>query len=143
MKGLPLVGLGIGVALREVGLDVGDEFVDRGEAPRADHVGGQIGEEPLDQMRCTELGDTPAWPLMLRTLQRKHVFGGRVASVTTRSTWAAWAAGIDGLLPAPGLVLRAVETVRLEPLRPHRNALRRPLQLRRRYRRQPAGALRG
>jgi len=36
---------------------------------------------------------------MLRTLQRFRVFGGRVASVKTRATFAA---GIDGLRPRPG-----------------------------------------
>jgi hypothetical protein len=57
----------------------------------------------FDQTRCTVLCDTPAWRPMLRTLQRLRFFGGRVASVTTRSIFFAV---IDGLRPRPLLSLR-------------------------------------
>src|SRR6185436_14114765 len=46
---------------------------------------------------------TPAWRPMLRTLQRFRFFGGRVASVTTRSIFFSV---IDGLRPRPLLSLR-------------------------------------
>jgi len=52
----------------------------------------------FDQMRCTVLCETPAWRPMLRTLQRLRPFGGRVTSVTTRSTFFV---GIEGLRPRP------------------------------------------
>ena len=57
----------------------------------------------FDQIRCTVLCDTPAWRPMLRTLQRFRFFGGRVASVTTRSIFFSV---IDGLRPRPLLSLR-------------------------------------
>lgn len=48
--GFPDVGLGIGIAAFEVGVDVGDQVTDRVEAARADHVGGEVGEEALDEV---------------------------------------------------------------------------------------------
>jgi hypothetical protein len=39
-----------------------------------------------DQMRCTELRETPAWRAMLRVLHRFQRLGGRVASERTRAT---------------------------------------------------------
>ena len=46
----PFIRLGIGVALGEIGVDVVDQLLHRGEAARADHILGQIGEEPFDQI---------------------------------------------------------------------------------------------
>jgi hypothetical protein len=41
----PLVGLGIGVAVVEIGLDVADELADRCEAAGPDDIGIKIGKE--------------------------------------------------------------------------------------------------
>jgi hypothetical protein len=88
-----------------------------------------------DQMRCTELGEMPTWRLMLRTLQRVRVFGGRVTSLTTRSIFLA---GIEGLRPRPVLSLSPtrpdfskrldhIETVGIDvPIRSATSAIFRP-----------------
>jgi hypothetical protein len=52
-----------------------------------------------DQMRCTELAETPACRAIERILQRLLPGGGRVASVMTRATFAA---EIEALRPRPG-----------------------------------------
>jgi hypothetical protein len=52
-----------------------------------------------DQMRCTEVADTPACFAIVSRLQRVLGFGGRVASVMTRATLAS---GSEGLRPRPG-----------------------------------------
>ena len=46
----PEVWLGIGVAVGQIGFDVTDQLVDRGEAAGADDIAGQVGEEALDQI---------------------------------------------------------------------------------------------
>src|SRR5688572_31826814 len=51
-----------------------------------------------DQMRCTEVADTPACFAIVRRLQRVLGFGGRVASVMTRATLAS---GSEGRRPRP------------------------------------------
>src|SRR5262245_66166733 len=48
--GFPGVGLWGGIAIGEIGFDVADEFADGGEAPRADHIGGQISKEAFDEV---------------------------------------------------------------------------------------------
>src|SRR5271157_5492674 len=54
----------------------------------------------FDQIRCTVLAEIPAWRLMLRTLHRVRLAGGRVTSVTTVSIFAG---GIEVLRPRPAL----------------------------------------
>ena len=44
------IGLRIGVALDEIGVDIVDEFLHRGEATRSDHVLGEIAKEPFGQI---------------------------------------------------------------------------------------------
>jgi hypothetical protein len=48
--GFPSVGLWGGVAIGKIGFDVADEFTALGEAPGADHIGGQISKEALDEV---------------------------------------------------------------------------------------------